>query len=83
MKYLSICSLHTKNNQTVSLYVPLPVFVGGKWLLGEALVPRFAVFCRKLQTFADHRRKCRIVPYSADFCRLLLISSPELLLPFP
>jgi hypothetical protein len=37
-------------------YVPLPVFAGGKWLLGLVSVPRFAVFRRKLPTFADCRK---------------------------
>jgi hypothetical protein len=69
VKYLSICSLHTKNNQTVSLYVPLPVFVGGKWLLGVGAVPHFATFCHQMP------RPCHLpaeMPHSATICRLLL-----------
>jgi hypothetical protein len=37
-------------------YVPLPVFAGGKWLPGVGSVLKFAVFCRKLPTFADCRK---------------------------
>jgi hypothetical protein len=42
VKYLWISSLQTKNNQLVSLYVPLPLFAGGKCLLGVGQLNRNA-----------------------------------------
>jgi len=67
VKYLCISSLQTKNNQLVSLYVPLPVFVGGKWLLGVGKVAQFATFCHQMPRRATCQRKCHIVPQSAAF----------------
>jgi hypothetical protein len=53
-KYNTINHKSTKKHKDASHpYVPLPVFAGGKWLLGVGAVPRFAVFRRKLPTFAD------------------------------
>ena len=42
-------------------YVPLPVFVGRNWSRAPQLLPSFAVFCRKLLTYADIQQKCRMV----------------------
>ena len=68
MKYLSICSLHTKNNQTVSLYVPLPVFVGGKWCWKVRSVPQSATFCHQTPHSCHLPPK---MPHSATICRIL------------
>jgi hypothetical protein len=50
-------------------YVPLPVFVGGKWLLGVRSVPQFATFCHQKPESCHLLPK---MPHSATICRLLL-----------
>ena len=67
MKYLCISSLQTKNNQLVSLYVPLPVFVGGKWSRGVVGVPQLATFCHQVHHACHLPAGCHIVPQPAAF----------------
>jgi hypothetical protein len=83
VKYPWISNLQTKNNQLVSLYVPLPVFVGGKWLLKVRSVPQFATFCHQMLPSYHLPSK---MPHIATICRLLLfykLFCPKLPLPFP
>ncbi len=52
-------------------YVPLPVFVGGKWSLVVGRVPQLGTFCHQLH------RACYLqaeMPHNATICRILHFS---------
>jgi hypothetical protein len=47
--------LRRKNKSDVTrfLYVPLPVFIAGKWSWGHVWMPPFAILCQQMPTFAN------------------------------
>jgi hypothetical protein len=53
-------------------YVPLPVFVGGKWSLAVESVPQFATFCHQKSHWCHLPSK---MPQSATICRILHFSA--------